>query len=110
MDGWDDRTGRRVPTGRLGRMTRLGGLAGGVLGSAALRGAGDTRWIMTTSITVHWLMLIVQYFVIVVFGCAPMVSWWVFVAMLLSLAVLYLGRLFSGRWRHPDRLARVMRE
>lgn len=76
----------------------------------ALRGAGDTRWIMTTSITVHWLMLIVQYFVIVVFGCAPMVSWWVFVAMLLSLAVLYLGRLFSGRWRHPDRLARVMRE
>ncbi|MDZ7784932.1 MAG: MATE family efflux transporter [Halioglobus sp.] len=76
----------------------------------ALRGAGDTRWIMTTSITVHWLMLIVQYFVIVVFGCAPMVSWWVFVAMLLSLAILYLGRLFSGIWRQPERLARVMRE
>ena len=41
MDDWNDRTGRRVPTGRLGRMGRLGGLAGGVLGSAALRGAGD---------------------------------------------------------------------
>lgn len=41
QDGWDDRTGRRVPTGRIGRMTRLGGLAGGVLGSAALHGAGE---------------------------------------------------------------------
>jgi len=76
----------------------------------ALRGAGDTRWLMIMSISVHWLMLLAQYFVIVVFGYGPRVSWWVFVAMLLILAVLYLGRLFGGTWRHPDRLARVMRE
>ena len=76
----------------------------------ALRGAGDTRWIMVTSISLHWLMLIAQYFVIMVFGYGPLVSWWVFVAMLISLALVYLRRLLGGAWRHPDRLARVMAE
>jgi MATE family multidrug resistance protein len=56
-------------------------ICGGVL-----RGAGDTRWIMVTSITVHWLMLLVQYFVIVVYRMDPLISWWVFVVMILVLA------------------------
>ncbi|WP_101067393.1 ABC1 kinase family protein [Roseovarius salinarum] len=34
-------TGRAVPRGRLARLGRLGGVAGGIAGSAALRGAGD---------------------------------------------------------------------
>jgi MATE family multidrug resistance protein len=76
----------------------------------ALRGAGDTRWIMATSITVHWLMLLVQYLVIVVYKLPALVSWWVFVAMLISLAWLYSRRLLGDRWRQPERLARVMRE
>jgi MATE family multidrug resistance protein len=80
-------------------------VAGGVL-----RGAGDTRWIMITSTTVHWLMLVAQYFVIVVYGFGPRVSWWVFVAMLITLALLYLGRLLGGTWRQPERLVRVMSE
>jgi len=65
---------------------------------------------MVTSISVHWLMLLVQYFVIVVYGFGPRVSWWVFVAMLIILALLYLARLFGGTWRQPERLARVMSE
>ncbi len=36
---------------------------------------------MITSVTVHWAMLVVQYFVIFVYGYGPLVSWWVFVAM-----------------------------
>ena len=31
-----------------------------LIAGGALRGAGDTRWIMVASISVHWLMLIVQ--------------------------------------------------
>ena len=76
----------------------------------ALRGAGDTRWIMFTSTSVHWLMLIAQYFVIVKWRAGPLVSWWVFVVMLISLAFIYAARLFRGRWRQPDRLAQVMQE
>lgn len=81
-----------------------------LIAGGALRGAGDTRWIMITSTTVHWLMLLVQYCVIVVFDYGPRVSWWVFVAMLIVLALLYLGRLFGSTWREADRLARVMNE
>jgi multidrug resistance protein, MATE family len=81
-----------------------------LIAGGALRGAGDTRWIMVTSISMHWLMLLVQYGVIVVFGFGPLVSWWVFVFMLILLALLYLGRLFGGTWRQPERLARIMSE
>ncbi|MEH6634045.1 MAG: MATE family efflux transporter [Halioglobus sp.] len=81
-----------------------------ITSSAALRGAGDTRWIMMTSISIHWVMLIAQYFVIVIYDYGPLVSWWLFVSMLITLAILYLWRLLRGRWRHPERLARVMRE
>ena len=79
-------------------------VAGGVL-----RGAGDTRWIMVTSISIHWLMLLTQYAVIVVYGYGPRVSWWVFVAMLIILALLYLI-IIKGTWRNPERLAQVMSE
>ena len=65
---------------------------------------------MITSTSLHWLMLVAQYFVIVVYGFGPMVSWWVFVAMLIALALIYLARLLGGTWRRPERLARVMRE
>ena len=76
----------------------------------ALRGAGDTRWIMLVSTSLHWVMLVAQYFTIVVWELEPIVSWWVFVAMLLALSLLYLRRLLGGRWRHPERLSRVMQE
>ena len=81
-----------------------------LIAGGALRGAGDTRWIMMTSTSVHWLMLLAQYFVVVVYDFGPKVSWWVFVTMLITLALLYLGRLFGGTWRQPARLARVMSE
>jgi MATE family multidrug resistance protein len=81
-----------------------------LIAGGALRGAGDTRWLMVTSMSLHWLMLLAQYYVIVVHGFGPRVSWWVFVSMLIILALMYAGRLFGGRWREPERLARVMRE
>ena len=78
--------------------------------SGALRGAGDTRWLMITSISLHWLMLISQYFVIMVFDVEPIISWWIFVALVITLAFTYLGRLLGGKWRNTERLARVMAE
>ncbi len=81
-----------------------------LISSGALRGAGDTRWLMTTSISLHWIMLVAQYFIIMVLGLGPKVSWWVFVAMLISLALVYLYRLLGDTWRQPERLARVMAE
>ena len=78
--------------------------------TGTLRGAGDTRWLMTTSIILHLLMVLVQYLVIMVWKFEPIVSWWVFVATLLSLAFVYSARVFGGTWRQADRLAGVMQE
>ena len=81
-----------------------------LIAGGALRGAGDTRWLMMTSISLHWLMLVAQYFIIVVFDYGPRLSWAVFVAMIIAIAVIYLWRLLSGVWRESERLARVMAE
>ncbi|MBT3427034.1 MAG: MATE family efflux transporter [Gammaproteobacteria bacterium] len=75
-----------------------------------LRGAGDTRWLMWVSILLHWLMLIIQYFVIKVLDMGPKTAWWVFVAMILVTALYYVFRLRGGKWRTPEALARVMAE
>ncbi|MAT94203.1 MAG: MATE family efflux transporter [Halioglobus sp.] len=94
----------------LGLVTYMLADATMLIAGGALRGAGDTRWILLTSVSVHGLMLLAQYLVIVVYRLGPMTSWWVFVAMLIVLALLYLGRLLRGSWRDPQRLARVMHE
>jgi MATE family multidrug resistance protein len=78
--------------------------------SGVLRGAGDTRWLLLASVSIHVLTLIVQVFVIQVWKLEPLVSWSVFVAMLIINALLYLWRVLGSHWRQPERLARVMVE
>ena len=75
-----------------------------------LRGAGDTRWLMVASVTLHWLMLVAQFFIIQVLELSPKVSWIALVAMILAIAVVYAWRLRQGRWRDPAALDRVMAE
>jgi MATE family multidrug resistance protein len=75
-----------------------------------LRGAGDTRWLMVASVSLHWAMLVAQFFIIRVFALSPKVSWLVFAAMILAIALVYVLRLKGGRWRDPEALERVMAE
>lgn len=75
-----------------------------------LRGAGDTRWMMVASVSLHWAMLVIQFFVIRVFAFSPRVSWIAFVVMIFVIALVYALRLYGGRWRDPEALERVMAE
>ena len=75
-----------------------------------LRGAGDTRWLMVASVSLHWAMLVAQFFIIQVFEYGPKASWLAFVALVISIAATYAWRLHGGRWRDPERLERVMAE
>lgn len=75
-----------------------------------LRGAGDTKWLMVASASLHWAMLVAQYLIIRVFDYGPKASWLAFVAMILAIAVVYAWRLQGGKWREPEVLARVMAE
>ena len=92
----------------LGLATYVMADAAILVASGVLRGAGDTRWLMFASVTVHLLMLLVQVLVIEVMQWPPLASWWCFVLMLLALALLYNWRVFGGAWRSEERLARVM--
>ena len=81
-----------------------------LVSGGVLRGAGDTHWLMYTSVTLHWAMLIAQYFIIRVFELGPKTSWLAFVAMLLTIAIVFALRLRGGRWRDPAALKLVMAE
>jgi len=87
-------------------------LCEGMLQVAAgvLRGAGDTRWVMWASTSLHWLMLVIQFLIIKVFAFGPRVSWIAFVIMILGIAGVFIYRLGSNRWRDPDKLKAVMAE
>jgi MATE family multidrug resistance protein len=75
-----------------------------------LRGAGDTRWLMIASVSLHWAMLVAQFFIIRVLELSPKVSWLAFVVLILAIALVYALRLKSGHWRDPEALERVMAE
>ncbi len=81
-----------------------------LVSGGVLRGAGDTRWLLLASVSLHWLMLVAQYFIILVLELGPRVSWLSFVAMIFALAVVYVLRLRGGVWRDPERLRLVMAE
>jgi|TARA_B110000438_G_scaffold282029_1_gene308663 MATE family multidrug resistance protein len=81
-----------------------------LVSGGVLRGAGDTRWLMIVSVSLHWAMLVAQYFIILVFRLDPRISWLAFVVLMLCIAVVYMWRLISGKWRNPERLKLVMAE
>ena len=81
-----------------------------LVSGGVLRGAGDTRWLMVASVTLHWAMLVAQFFIIRVLELSPKVSWLGFVALVLGIALVYGLRLYNGRWRDPAALERVMAE
>ncbi len=81
-----------------------------IVSGGILRGAGDTRWLMVASVSLHWAMLVAQFFIIRVFEFGPRVSWIAFVALILAIALVYALRLKGGRWRDTEVLERVMAE
>ncbi len=79
-----------------------------LVSGGVLRGAGDTHWLMYTSASLHWAMMIAQYFIIQVYELGPKTSWLAFVAMLFAIAIVFVWRLYKGRWRDPAALKLVM--
>ena len=87
-------------------------LCEGILQVAAgvLRGAGDTKWIMYASVSLHWAMLVSQFFIIKVWNYGPRVSWMAFVLMIFCICSVFLYRLWGNKWRDQDKLNAVMAE
>lgn len=67
--------------------------------SGALRGAGDTRWIMVVSGALHWVMAITAFLLIRVLAVPPVAVWLFFIAFVVSLGAAMFLRHRSGAWR-----------
>ncbi len=69
-----------------------------VVFSGALRGAGDTRWVMIVSGVLHWAMAVGALFFIRILRLPPVTVWLFFIAFVISLGVSMFLRHRGGKW------------
>lgn len=65
----------------------------------ALRGAGDTLWVMAASVTYQWLFVPVLYLMLNVFDLSPLTAWSGFVLFFMIFCTVLIIRYRGGRWR-----------
>ncbi len=65
----------------------------------ALRGAGDTRWVMVASVVCHWLFTVTTWTQIKVLRHPPEMVWAVFVGLVTAMGFVFFLRFRSGRWK-----------
>ena len=64
-----------------------------------LRGAGDTRWSMIASVSLHYFMVISLYLVIKVFHLGAELGWIVVVFVFMLFSVVFYFRYRGGKWK-----------
>lgn len=67
--------------------------------AGALRGAGDTRWVMWASVILHWIFAVLAITLIRVVVAPPIVVWIFFIGFVISLGVTMILRFRAGKWR-----------
>lgn len=70
--------------------------------TGALRGAGDTRWVMRMSIGLHWVFSGVAIFLIRFIQADPVTVWMVFIAFVMGLGLVMFLRFRGGKWRQIE--------
>ncbi|MFW6290872.1 MAG: MATE family efflux transporter [Spirochaetota bacterium] len=67
--------------------------------AGALRGAGDTKWVMRASVILHWIFAVVAVVLIRVVRADPVLVWVFFIAFVISMGVTMYLRFRSGKWQ-----------
>jgi MATE family multidrug resistance protein len=70
--------------------------------TGALRGAGDTRWVMRTSIGLHWIFSAIAIFLIRTIQADPVTVWIVFIVFVVGLGLAMFLRFRGGKWRQIE--------
>lgn len=65
----------------------------------ALRGSGDTRWVMRVSVGLHWAFALIAFLLIKVVKADPVLVWWVFIAVILVMGITMFLRFKGGKWQ-----------
>ena len=99
--GFGERDEQILPLARtLLRLAALYTLADAtqVVFSGALRGAGDTKWVLIISGVLHWVMAIGAFLLIRVIAAPPVAVWFFFIAFILSMSAAMFLRYRRGAW------------
>ncbi len=83
---------------RLAALYTLGD-ATNVVFSGALRGAGDTKWVMIISGTLHWIMAVGAFIFIRILVLPPVAVWAFFIAFVISMGFSMFIRHRNGAWQ-----------
>jgi MATE family multidrug resistance protein len=70
--------------------------------TGALRGAGDTRWVMRASIGLHWIFSAIAIFLIRTIQADPVTVWIVFIAFVVGLGLVMFLRFRRGKWQQIE--------
>ncbi len=74
--------------------------------AGALRGAGDTRWVMWTSVILHWIFSIITVILIRVIKADPVTVWICFISFILALGAAMFLRFKGGKWKNINLIKR----
>lgn len=66
--------------------------------TGTLRGAGDTRWVMRTSVAMHWVLAAVAVLLIRGIHAAPLTVWFCFIGFIISLGITMFLRFRGAKW------------
>ncbi len=66
--------------------------------AGALRGAGDTAWVMRLSVLMHWALAAVVYVAVSHLRLSPVAVWCIFIAFLILLGFSMFNRFRRGKW------------
>jgi MATE family multidrug resistance protein len=70
-----------------------------IIFASALKGAGDTRWVMMTSVIFSWLTLIIPtYLSCVVYNWGLYITWSFVTLYIMILGIVFLIRFLGGKW------------
>lgn len=70
--------------------------------SGLLKGAGDTRWSMVSSIIIHWLLAGTAMLLTLKFKLPVLTTWLVLVLEILFLGIVFYLRFLGGKWRKME--------
>jgi MATE family multidrug resistance protein len=68
--------------------------------AGALRGAGDTRWVMRMSVIMHWVFAGVAIVLIAVIKVSPVVAWIAFIGFIVIFSIVMFVRFRAGKWEN----------
>lgn len=70
--------------------------------SGTLRGAGDTFWTMCLSVSLHWLLVLVLWFLLKVLAIQPQYAWLSLNLFFMLFSVVFFWRYHRGHWKRMD--------